>query len=112
MGANYIPLAELEEALGKENAEKFCRAFGGVDWRIPIAPIPDHMFSYVLDEEAFQKLTIAFGGEMIRTPNGRRKAHKEEIIELILQGKSNRQIALALGVGQAYVESLSRIYRK
>lgn len=112
MGAYYVSFAELEQVITPEQAEKFCQMFGGVDWRVPARPKPEHRFAEVLNKAAFEALTRTYGGMMIRLPNGRRRTYKTEIIERIQQGESNRSIALALGVGQAYVESLSRVYRK
>lgn len=105
----WVSMAELVSLIGDGPARKLSRMYGGVRVYVPSQPHPEHALAAVLGMPAFTALCLAFGGENVFPPNGKKPdPHKEKLIRLLEEGKNPREAALACGVTERYARRLAQ----
>lgn len=109
MASLSISMFELVEVIGQVAAYTLCKRWGGVGVYVPQDPskgqIPE-----AIGSQAARKLSGTYGGNTLYLPNevSKPKPKKGRIIELLMQGKPPRQIALQMNVTEQWVRILKR----
>lgn len=99
---------EISELIGDVEAEKFCKAFGGMRYYIP-KNNKEHKFKTVISNESFIKLCEGFGGEWIYIPNLRKNVDINiKVVEMLKQGHSLREVAKECHICVSHVSSYRR----
>lgn len=103
-------LRDLADVVGEAHALALARRFGGAPYYLPQSPTGGHPFGEVLPPEVFAALCASWlGGTYLTIPRGpARKSLYPCILRMRAEGRSQRAIALALGVTVSYVGKVCR----
>jgi hypothetical protein len=108
MSERWMPLPELEDVIGKVEAEALCRAFGGLSKYLPRKPGADHAFAPIIGMSALAALAAYAGGWHLALPNLRRpEAEKNRILDLLDKGRPHQAIAEECRVSERWVRHLA-----
>jgi hypothetical protein len=108
MSERWISLPELEDVIGKAEADALCRAFGGLSKYLPRKPGADHPFARIIGMRALDALASFAGGWHLALPNLRRpEAEKNRILDMLEDGRTHREIAEECKVSERWVRHLA-----
>ena len=109
MSSKWLSFPELRRIAGDAEAVALCRSAGGVSVYVPKKPEMRPAWAKALSAEAWASLAAEYGGDVIAFPNLRRsESFKADIVRMLADGKTCREIAKALPVTERYVRSLMR----
>lgn len=108
MSERWISFPELEEVIGKAEAEALCRAFGGLSKYLPRTPKATHPFAPIIGMRALADLAAYTGGWHLALPNLRRpEAEKNRILGMLDDGRPHEEIAEECKVSERWVRQLA-----
>lgn len=99
---NRRPAPELQALIGEAALVRLAEAFGGTRLYIPTTMYADHDIAQTIGMEAACRLSERLAPDYIRVPLAREARARQYRAE----GKSNAQIARALGITETGVDKL------
>lgn len=109
MAAQSITWDELVETIGKDNATTLCAKYGGVSKYIP-ADYTRGDLAQLIGTYAAIAMSARYGSSTLMLPNAikKRRPIKPEILRMIKEGHSTRNIALMVGATEDWVKIVRR----
>lgn len=101
----WVSLPTLRSIIGNDMAATLCNNLGGIPVYVPGAAHAGHELAKVVGMRAMQALCVHYSGEYITVPTGNVK--KEDVLQMLEQGKKKREIAQVCGVTERYVYLLA-----
>lgn len=112
MAETWVSYPELSDIIGADAARALCACRGGVPFYVPrrdAAGASALWLARIVGQRALAALCGEYGGMYIAVPNGRRaEPYKRKALSLLERGRSQRDVALELGLTERYVRRLAR----
>lgn len=105
----YGDMIEVAGICGDDVARELCHKLPGIYLYVP-RKMTENTALNLIDRDMAERLMAGLGGGRIEIPGNRRPASEtfEKVEALIDKGLTTRQVALQLGITQAYVFQLRR----
>lgn len=102
-------MADVADICGEDVARELCEKLPGIQLYVPKSPKEESRVNR-LEKAAAERLIMHFGGDTLRVPSSRRSSREtfEAVEALIDKGLTTQEIALRLGITQAYVFKVRR----
>lgn len=101
----WVSFPTLCAVLGKDMGETLCANRGGVPMYVPRTAHTGHELAKIIGLKGMEALCAAYKGEYITVPAS--GVRKEQILRMLSEGRTKREIALACGVTERYVYQLA-----
>jgi len=101
-------LIDIAEALDISIALDLMRHFGGMQFRFPVVPKPEHRLAKALGKDRALALCHFMSGQILYVPHGRpAKSARRDVIALRSQGRNHQEIARLLGLSDRHVRRVA-----